>query len=179
MQKLFSATLNGIAGVALFAMMWLTFADVVGRKFFDHSLLGAVELTELLMTVMIFFALPLASLAAEHIVFDLLDRVLSVGMLRWQQVSANILAGAAFVVATAWVWERAGRTLGMGDETSALQVKLGPFHFLAAVAVALTAFIHFWQAWHVYKTGPVMPPGAPDTPEESTAAEANAQGARS
>ena len=39
-----------VAALALFAMMALTFADVVGRKFFDNSLTGAVELTEIFMS---------------------------------------------------------------------------------------------------------------------------------
>ena len=37
------------AAAALFAMMTLTFVDVVGRKFFDNSIIGSVELTELMM----------------------------------------------------------------------------------------------------------------------------------
>ena len=72
-----------VAALALFGMMALTFADVIGRKFFDNSLTGAVELTEIFMMLMIFFALPLASLAGEHIAFDLLDRSLPSVVLRW------------------------------------------------------------------------------------------------
>ena len=74
-----------IAGIALFAMMALTFADVIGRKFVGNSLPGAVELTEIFMVLMIYFALPLASIAGEHIVFDLLDRMLPPALLRWQK----------------------------------------------------------------------------------------------
>ena len=59
LEPLFAA----VSALALFAMMVLTFADVIGRKFFDNSLPGAVELTEIFMTLMIYFALPLASLA--------------------------------------------------------------------------------------------------------------------
>ena len=60
---------NGIAGLALFAMMLLTFADIFSRKFLTNSINGAVELTELCMLVMFFFSLPLASAAGAHIGF--------------------------------------------------------------------------------------------------------------
>lgn len=143
LQSLFAA----IAGLALFAMMALTFADVIGRKFFDNSLTGAVELTEIFMLMMIFVALPLASLAGEHIVFDLFDRLLPPAVLRWQKalshgLTAFIFAGASVVVAL-----RAARTMEFGDVTATLEIRLGPFHYVVAAMLLLTAFIHFALAW--------------------------------
>ncbi|MEP7283746.1 MAG: TRAP transporter small permease subunit, partial [Rubrivivax sp.] len=61
-MKRLSTLFGAVAAIALFAMMLLTFADVVSRKFLSGSITGAVELTELGMLTMIFFALPLASL---------------------------------------------------------------------------------------------------------------------
>ena len=46
--------------------MVLTFLDVSGRKFLSHSITGSLELTELLMVVVIFGALPLVSRKGEH-----------------------------------------------------------------------------------------------------------------
>ena len=136
-----------IAAIALFAMMALTCADVIGRKFFDNSLTGAVELTEIFMLLMIFFALPLASLAGEHIVFDLLDRMLPAALVRWQKLFSHGLAGL-IMLGSAWVvFERAGRTWEYGDVTSALEIRLGPFHYLVAVMLVVTALAHFWLAW--------------------------------
>jgi TRAP-type C4-dicarboxylate transport system permease small subunit len=143
-----------VAAASLFAMMLLTFADVFSRKFLGNSITGAVELTELFMLVMIFFALPLASLASEHIVFDLLDRLLPAAVLHWQQRLANAVTAAAFG-ASAWiVWLRAQRTAEFGDTTSALEIRLGPFHYLVAVMLALTALTHAWLAWRAGRSGP-------------------------
>ena len=36
---------GGLSAVSLAAMMWLTFFDVLGRKFLDHSIEGSFELT--------------------------------------------------------------------------------------------------------------------------------------
>lgn len=136
-----------VAALALFAMMGLTFADVIGRKFFDNSLTGAVELTEIFMMLMIFFALPLASLASEHIVFDLLDKMLPSSVLHLQRCLSHALTAVIFIGATYVVAVRAMRTMEYGDVTATLEIRLGPFHYLIACMLAVTALIHVWLAW--------------------------------
>jgi TRAP-type C4-dicarboxylate transport system permease small subunit len=145
-MKRLSPLFAGVAAIALFAMMLLTFADVFARKFLGNSITGAVELTELFMLVMIFFALPLASLAGEHIVFDLLDRSLPAALLRWQQALANAFTALVFGGAAWVVYERAQRTAEFGDTTSALELRLAPYHYMVAALLAVTALVHAWLA---------------------------------
>lgn len=142
-MKKIEALFASIAALALFAMMWLTVIDVVGRKFFDNSLVGAVELTEIFMMLTIFIGLPLTSRAGEHIVFDLLDQVLPESMRRLQRavsqlITSLLLLGGAWVVA-----DRAARTTEYGDVTSQLEIPLGPFHYLIAALLLVTAVVHF------------------------------------
>ena len=146
-MKALRALLAGVAAASLFAMMLITFADVIGRKFLGNSLTGAVELTELCMMVMIFLALPLASLAGEHVVFDLLDRLLPRRVLQWQCVLAHLITSAIFAGASWIVWVRSGRTYEMGDVTARLEIKLGPFHQMIAAMLLLTALVHLVLAW--------------------------------
>jgi TRAP-type C4-dicarboxylate transport system permease small subunit len=159
-MKRLQALFASVASLALFAMMLLTFADVFSRKFLSNSITGAVELTELMMLVMIFFALPLASLASEHIVFDLLDRLMPPALLRWQMVLANAITSAIFASAAWVVHVRALRTAEFGDVTSALEIRLSPFHELVAVMLALTALIHLVLAWRDARRPPTPQPGA-------------------
>ena len=77
MNKLLDTVCGLLAAAALFAIMALTFFDVGGRKLLSNSIPGSLELTELLMVVVIFAALPLVSLAGEHVVFDSLDSRIS------------------------------------------------------------------------------------------------------
>lgn len=141
MKRVVSAV-NIVAAVALFAMMVLTFADVVGRKVLGNSIVGAVELTELSMLVMIFLALPLASLAGEHIVFDLTDRYLPPRLLHLQKALAHGVSAAVFGGAAWLVWVKSGRTYSMGDVTARLEIGLGPFHRLVAAMLLFTALVH-------------------------------------
>lgn len=140
---------GAVASLALFAMMLLTFADVFSRKFLGNSITGAVELTELAMLVMIFCALPLASLAGEHIVFDLLDRVLPAALVRWQQVASHGLTALVFGGAAWVVWLRALRTADMGDTTATLVIRIAPYQQLVAVLLVLTALVHALLAWRL------------------------------
>jgi TRAP-type C4-dicarboxylate transport system permease small subunit len=157
MKRIFTL-LAGVAAVALFAMMLLTFADVFSRKFLGNSITGAVELTELAMLLMIFCALPLASLAGEHIVFDLLDRVLPAWLVRWQQALANSATAAVFGGAGWIVWLRAARTAEMGDTTATLVIRIAPYQQAVAVLLALTAAAHLVLAWqHARDTAAAAP----------------------
>ncbi len=146
-MKPLRTTLGAVAALMLFAMMVLTFCDVVGRKAFGSSIPGVVEVTELLMLLLIFVAMPLTSLHGEHILFDLLDKFLPESALDWQHRLANFLC-VGLLAASAWlVWVRAGRTLEQGDTTSSLHLPLGPFYYLTALMLLACAAAHGWLAF--------------------------------
>jgi TRAP-type C4-dicarboxylate transport system permease small subunit len=140
------AVLGTVAAVALFAMMTLTFVDVVGRKLFSHSIVGSVELTEMTMLAMIFAGIPLASLAGEHVVFDLLDSFLPDRIRHWQARLANAICTVLIGVAAWFVFNRAMRTASMGDTTAQLLVPVAPFHYAAAALLVVCAFMHLYLA---------------------------------
>lgn len=135
-----------LAGAALFAMMALTFLDVVGRKVLNHSIIGSVELTELMMLALIFCAMPVVSLAGGHVIFDLLDAVLSERLKRWQASVANLICTVLLAVAGWFVLNRAMRTHEMGDITAQLAIPLAPFHYSAAILLMLCAVMHLYLA---------------------------------
>jgi TRAP-type C4-dicarboxylate transport system permease small subunit len=140
------SALGLLAGLSLFAMMTLTFLDVVGRKFLGGSIIGSVELTELMMLALIYTALPLASLAGEHVVFDLLDFLLPEQVRRWQSLLANLICAVLLAGAAWFVFDRALRTRSMGDTTAQLQIPISPFQFAAACLLLLCALMHLYLA---------------------------------
>lgn len=133
-----------MSAVVLMGMMLLTFADVLGRKFVGSSIPGVVEVTELLMLALIFIALPLTSMASEHIVFDLLDKFFVGTSKRLLHGAANLVT-ALTLAGGAWlVWGRAGRTAEQGDITSSLGIPLAPFYYGACACLLVAALIHVW-----------------------------------
>lgn len=67
-----------IGNIAIAAMMFLTTVDVAGRYFFNAPIMGAFEITEYLMLVVVFSFIAFAQAEKAHIsvdiVFDRLPR---------------------------------------------------------------------------------------------------------
>ena len=142
MKKLLEFLCGLLAGVALFAIMALTFFDVLGRKFADHSITGSLEMTELLMVIVIFAALPLVSERGEHVTFDSLDPYLPAWALRVQSAIVNILCGMV-LLALAWLmWRTGGQFLDSGETTAQLKLLKAPFIYGMAVLCGLTGLVH-------------------------------------
>jgi TRAP-type transport system small permease protein len=70
--KKFSTGLSYVGAVALFAMMLLTASDVVGRYLFNKPVLGAYELTEYLVLILIFSFLSNTQAHKDHVSVDLI-----------------------------------------------------------------------------------------------------------
>ena len=131
-----------LAGLALLAIMLLTLVDVLGRKWLSQSVPGALELTEILMVVVIFAALPLVSWHTEHVVFDALDSLLPPTLRRLQQALVDALCCTA-LAGLAWLlWHKAAAMVGYGDTTAQLKLPLGLFVQLMAGLCGLTALVH-------------------------------------
>ena len=138
--------LLGVAASAiLFAMMLLTFVDVVLRYVFNRPIASAFELTELMLVVLIFAGLPLVSLADEHAVMDFVDRLLGP---RGRRLVVTIVHGtaAAFMFLLTWlVWLKADKVWAYRDATDVLRVVYGPFVYFMAIMIGLTGVIHLYK----------------------------------
>ncbi|MGE3907481.1 MAG: TRAP transporter small permease [Reyranellaceae bacterium] len=123
------------AGVALVLMSLLTVADVIGRSF-NSPLPAATELTEFLMVIVIFCALPVVTRRGDHIVIDILDFIVPPSVRRFEDVVINLL-GAMALAAAAWrVWTLALRAASGGDFTPYLQIPMAPIiHFVSILCV--------------------------------------------
>ena len=139
MKKLLEFLCGLLAGSALFAIMALTFFDVLGRKFASNSIPGSLELTELLMVIVIFAALPLVSERGEHVAFDSLDHYLPAWALRVQSAIVNVFC-AAVLLGLGWLmWRTGGQFLESGETTAQLKITMGWLAYAMAVLMAVTA----------------------------------------
>ena len=142
MKKILETLCGLLSGGALFAIMTLTFLDVNGRKLLSNSIPGSLELTELLMVVVIFGALPLVSMRGEHVVFDSLDSHLPPWLLRAQAMIVHALCGLALLGLAYLMW-RTGLQFGENGETTAqLKIPKSPFIHGMGVLCGLTGLVH-------------------------------------
>ena len=142
MRKTLELLCGLVSGIALFAIMALTFLDVGGRKLLNNSIPGSLELTELLMVIVIFGALPLVSLRGEHVEFDSLDAYLPRWVLAVQSVLVHLLC-ALIMLALGWLmWETGRQFLETGETTAQLKFLKAPFVFGMGVLCAVTGIVH-------------------------------------
>jgi TRAP-type transport system small permease protein len=146
MKKLVETLCGTLAGLALFAIMALTFFDVAGRKIVSQSITGSLEMTELLMVVVIFAALPLVSLKGEHVVFDSLDSHIPPLARRIQHSLVHLLC-AGGLLALGWLMIQTGNDFAAnGDTTAQLAIRKAPFIYGMGVLCALTGLVHLTLA---------------------------------
>lgn len=152
-----------LASAALFAIMWLTLVDVTGRKFFDHSVPGGLEMTEILMVIVIFGALPLVSWRHEHVVFDSLDALVPEGLKRLQARLVHLVACGLFALLAWLLTQRATRFAEYSEVTVHLQLPMAPVAWVMAALLALTALVHLVLVFDPDAAGGSAPASAAPT----------------
>ena len=155
-----SRLLGIMAAAVLFAMMALTFFDVVLRYVFNAPMQGSFELTELMMVVLIFAGLPLVSRCEEHVLMDFLDHLMPPLILSAVRRLVHVVCGAVFAGIGWLVLRKASQVMEYGDTTAALHIELAPFVYIMAALIFVTALIHLFMAFSQRgATDPVRPDG--------------------
>ena len=140
--QMLARALGWMAGIALFSMMLLTFADVISRKFFV-AIPGAFELSEMLMVVLLFSGLPLVAWHAEHVCFELVDAMYKGRSAIWSRRFMDGSCAVIFGALAAATWGLAQRTIAESEVSSRLNIPIGIFVYLMAVLLGAAAFMHF------------------------------------
>ncbi len=134
---------SAVAAGALFALMVMTFFDVVLRSVFNDPVESATEMTRLFMAIMVFSALPVISWRGEHIVVDLLDPVFGKRLARARDAAINLVCGIVLYWPAMRVWQLAGRAREYGDVTEYLHIPQFYIAYFIAVATFATAVTLF------------------------------------
>lgn len=157
LARLSEVLLGAVAGSLLFAMMMLTFVDVVLRYFFDAPIRGGFEVTEVMMAVLIFAGLPLVSRHAEHVTIDAFDGLIPGWLYRPLHVVVQLVC-TAVLVGMAWLLVRKAASFAeLGDVTQTLKIAIAPFVYLMAALTLATAAVHLVAAF----TPPPLRGGSP------------------
>lgn len=134
-------------GVVLLGLMGLVAFDVVMRYVLRLPFLGAYEMTELAMALIVFLGLPYCAATGGHVAVDVFSPVLDRPRMRWLNVLLP-LAGALLTALMAW--ESAKYALdshSRGEATNMLRIELFPFQLVGAASMALFSAVLLAQAW--------------------------------
>ena len=138
----FSSLLNKLAGVVLMLIMVLTTADVCLRYFFKKPIMGAFELTEHLMAVLIFFGLGYAQIKKRHVCVDLLVSRFTEKKQAAIDTLTSFLSSVLLLLVTRQSILYALSLLASGRTAGTMGVfVIYPFAFLAALGVLVFLLI--------------------------------------
>ena len=119
-------------------MMLLTTADVIGRYFFNAPVLGAYEITEYLMLIMVFSFLALAQSAKVHIHVDIVFNRLPAGLKQFL-LRFNHLVCLLMMLLVSWMGIQRVFELKKTGEASVL-LKIPDYPFAAFLVIGCLVF---------------------------------------
>ncbi|WP_397541975.1 TRAP transporter small permease subunit [Roseovarius salis] len=129
-----------VACAALFALMVMTFFDVILRSSFNAPIEAATELTRIFVAIIVFSVLPHVSVTNYHISVDLTDSLFR--RYRLERVRDGIIllaSGVMLIWPTQRVVVLAERTRSYGDVTEYLAIPQFYIMWFIAIATGIAA----------------------------------------
>ena len=147
MVRLLDDSLGYLLAILIFAMMILTFVDVVGRQVFDSPVPAGFEITELMVGYTIYLGLPLICARSEHISIGLFEHLFKGAIKRIQGVVLNVLLGVLTLIWTRELWIHAAKLDQHNEILMFLKIERAPFIYVMCAFTLLAAVIFFFLAW--------------------------------
>lgn len=133
---------TALAAAALFALMLMTFADVMLRSILNAPIEAGADLTRVLMAITVFSVMPVLSARGGQISVDLADGLFArAGLARWRDVLVDLACGAMLIWPAERVWVLAERSRSYGDVMEYLGMPLHYTGWFIAVMTGLTALV--------------------------------------
>jgi TRAP-type C4-dicarboxylate transport system permease small subunit len=130
------------ASAALFALMVLTFFDVVLRSAFNMPIEAATELIRIAIAIIVFSALPILSARGEHIAVDLLDPIfVRSPLMRFRDALVALGCGLMLWLPAQRVVDLAERARSYGDRTEYLNIPTFYVGWFVAMMTFVTAVV--------------------------------------
>ncbi len=138
-------------GAVLLGLLGLVLFDVVMRYALRLPFLGAYEMTELAMVLIVFLALAYCGATDGHVAVDVLSPILDRPGLRWLTVATH-LGGGALMALIAWQTTLyAIGSVERGEASNMLGIPKAPFELVAAAGSAAFAAVLLVQAWRALR----------------------------
>ena len=132
-----SSYLAYIGAISLFLMMCLTIADVTGRYLFNKPILGAFELTEFMVLVLIFSFLAYAQSHKSHINVDLFMMFFPEKLRTLIEIFNHVACLAIMILITWTGFQNALEVMEAGESSPNLALPNYPFVFFLVFGCAI------------------------------------------
>lgn len=138
---LVSRIANSVGVVFLAVMMFLTTADVCLRYFFNRPLLGAFELTEFMMAILVSLGIGYTALEKGHVSVELVVNLLPRKTRAILNSIINLISLCFFSLLTWQSVLQAQTQAASGQTSSLLYIPVFPFIWVLAIGSGLLSLI--------------------------------------
>ncbi len=135
------AGLAVVSGLVLLALIGLTFVDVVLRYIFSAPFLGAKDLLQMGMVMVISLAFPFTWRIGGHIVVDLIPDYGIEALTRIRDSVVRLIGILIFALLAWRAWIRADDAVLFNEATNMIEVPFQPFFWVLAVAAGFQAVV--------------------------------------
>lgn len=135
-----------VCGAILLVLMTLTVIDVIGRYVFNAPLIGATELTEVLLVSVIFIGLPAVCMDDEHVTVDLVTSQMPDWIHPCRKALLSLISATIFGVISWRLWIYGSQVAGYNGVTNSLHIPVAPFAWLCSVCAAFAVLITLYVA---------------------------------
>ena len=140
--------LGFLGGVTLFLLMGLTVVAVVMRYIFNAPILGAQDLSELSLVLVVFLGLPYCGWTRGHVAVDLISTFVPAARLRFTDAVVFFTSGVLFLYVAWQTWTQGLDALEYGDASNLVEIPYFPFFCVATLGTAVYAVVLFVQAFN-------------------------------
>ncbi len=140
-----STFLNRCAMGVLLLLTFLTLGDILLRKFFHRGILGTLELSEFLMTTIVFFSLAQGEILQRNVDFNLVTKRLPAPARRRIDLLTRFVFACFFALVAAAVAVYGRSMQAVGEVSPDLLIPKYPFVYITALGCAMLAIVLFLQ----------------------------------
>jgi len=138
--------LDRLTWIVLFVMMVMTMTDVLLRKLTNTTIIGAGEITEMMMAVVVFCSLAQCQVEEGHIKIDLIMRKAGPRIQSVVDMVTQFLCFGLFCLVTWGTFKHAMEIMEWEEVSIDLAIPIYPFVFIAVLGSAMLALILLYKA---------------------------------
>ena len=141
LAKIISWFCGLVAAIAAMVMTLMTVGDVLMRYFFNKPILGSFELTEYLLVVVVFCAIPWATMEGAHVRVDLITGRFTRRTRGLLYAGSCVLSMIITFLLARYTLPEAKYVLDLGEQSDMLNIPAYPFYYMIAVGFFILLFV--------------------------------------
>jgi len=138
-------------GVFLLALTMVTVLDVIMRTVFNSPILGARDIAQLFLVVVVSASVAYSGRSGGQVVVELFGDFVGEKVTRWSDIIVKFI-GFCMLLVLSWHLSVSGfEALEFGEASGTLQISYGPFMHLSALGILSYAIVLLIEIMSIFR----------------------------